>query len=102
MQLPAPNILVYEDATKVTLFSHIDFNNISAEDKMWCTYLHACLKYIEGESLSNASLHERFKVEEKNAAKISRLIKETVAKKFIKPLDPDTAPRYMRYIPIWA
>ena len=102
MHLPAPNIHVYEDATKVTMFSHIDFNNIPAEDKMWCTYLHACLKYIEGESLSNASLRERFKVEEKNAAKISRLIKDTVAKKLIKPLDPDTAPRYMRYIPTWA
>lgn len=102
MHLPAPNIHVYEDATKVTMFSHIDFNNIPAEDKMWCTYLHACLKYIEGESLSTASLRERFKVEEKNAAKISRLIKDTVAKKLIKPLDPDTAPRYMRYIPTWA
>lgn len=34
MQLPAPNIYVYEDATKVTMFSHIDFNNIPAEDKI--------------------------------------------------------------------
>ena len=102
MQLPAPNIHVYEYATKVTMFSHIDFNNIPAEDKMWRTYLHACLKHIEGESLSNVSLRKRFRVEEMNAAKISRLIKDTVAKKLIKPLDPDTAPRYMRYIPIWA
>ena len=38
MQLPAPNIYVYEDATKVTMFSHIDFNNIPAEDKIWHTY----------------------------------------------------------------
>lgn len=65
-------------------------------------YLHACLKHIEGESLSNASLRERFRVEEMNAAKISRLIKDTVAKKLIKLLNPDTAPRYMRYITIWA
>lgn len=65
-------------------------------------YLHACLKHIEGELLSNASLRERFRVEEMNAAKISRLIKDTVAKKLIKLLNPDTAPRYMRYITIWA
>ncbi len=102
MQLPAPTIQVYDEATRVTVFSHIDFNKISTEDKMWCTYLHACLRYIEGESLSNASLRERFSVEEKNAAKISRLIKEAVEKKLIKAVDPDTAPRYMRYIPIWA
>ena len=31
-----------------------------------------------------------------------RLIKEAVAPEFIKPLDPTTAPRYMKYIPIWA
>ena len=52
--------------------------------------------------MSNASLRERFRVEEMNAAKISRLIKDTVAKKLIKLLNPDTAPRYMRYITIWA
>jgi len=33
---------------------------------------------------------------------VSRLIKEAVALKLIKPLDPTTAPRYMRYIPNWA
>ena len=33
---------------------------------------------------------------------VSRLIKEAVELKLIKPLDPDTAPRYMKYIPIWA
>ena len=30
------------------LFSHLDFTNISVEDKIWATYLHACIKYIEG------------------------------------------------------
>ena len=25
-----------------------------------------------------------------------------VEAKFIKPLDPETAPRYMKYIPMWA
>lgn len=32
----------------------------------------------------------------------SRIIKDTVTAGLIKPLDPDTAPRYMRYIPAWA
>lgn len=32
----------------------------------------------------------------------SRLIKEAVEMKRIKALDPDTARRYMKYIPIWA
>ena len=33
---------------------------------------------------------------------VDRLIKEAVEKGILKPLDPSTAPRYMKYIPIWA
>lgn len=32
----------------------------------------------------------------------SVLIKEAVNQGYIKSFDPETAPRYMRYIPIWA
>ena len=30
------------------------------------------------------------------------LSQDAVSKKLIKPLDPSTAPRYMKYVPIWA
>ena len=36
------------------------------------------------------------------AGSVSRLIKEAIDKQIIKPIDPDTAPRYMKYIPVWA
>ena len=39
---------------------------------------------------------------EKKTAYPSIAGKEAVASEFIKPLDPTTAPRYMKYIPIWA
>lgn len=101
-QLPAPKIDLFEDSTRVTLFSEIPFTNISFEDKLWACYLHACIKQVQGEQLTNSSLRERFGLKESSSASISRLIKEAVARKFIKPLDPKTAPRYMKYIPIWA
>lgn len=101
-QLPAPKISLYEENTKVTLFAEENFSNISYEDKIWACYLHACLKQVQGEQLTNSSLRERFGLKETGAGSISRLIKEAVEQKFIKPLDPDTAPRYMKYIPIWA
>ena len=72
------------------------------EDKLWSCYLHACLMYIQGDVLTNKSLRERFNVSETSAGSISRLIKETISQGKIKALDPDTAKRYMRYIPIWA
>jgi predicted HTH transcriptional regulator len=101
-KLPAPRIQIYQESTKVSLFSHLEFANIAMEDKIWSTYLHTCIKFTEGDALTNSSLRERFGVPETSAGSISRLIKEVLAKKLIKPLDPNTAPRYMRYIPIWA
>ena len=100
--LPAPRIEVFQENTKVTLFSEISFSNISMEDKLWSCYLHACLMYIQGDALTNKSLRERFNVSETSAGSISRLIKEAISQGKIKALDPDTAKRYMRYIPIWA
>ena len=101
-QLPAPKIELYEDSTRVTLFSEIPFTNIASEDRLWACYLHACIKHVQGEHLTNSSLRERFGVGNSSAGNISRLIKEAVAYKLIKPLDPSTAPRYMKYIPFWA
>ena len=100
--LPAPRIDVFQDSTKVTLFSKIEFSNIPMEEKLWSCYLHACLMYVQGEVLTNKSLRDRFGVKETSAGSISRLIKESVGEKLIKPIDPDTAKRYMKYIPIWA
>ncbi len=101
-QLPAPKIELYEDSTRVILFSEVPYSSISAEDKVWACYLHACIKQVQGEQLTNSSLRKRFGLEDSSAGSISRLIKEAVERKFIKPLDPTTAPRYMKYIPIWA
>lgn len=102
MQLPAPKIEIYEDSTKVTLFSKIPFTNLSAEEKLWACYLHACIRFVQGDNLTNSSLRERFALSESSSGSISRLIKDAVAKQLIKPVDPDTAPRYMKYIPAWA
>jgi predicted HTH transcriptional regulator len=102
MLLPAPKIELYQESTRVTLFSEMPFANISADDKCWACYLHACIKHVQGEQLTNGSLRERFGLKESSSGSISRLIKETVERGMIKPLDPNTAPRYMRYVPAWA
>ena len=102
LQLPTPKIDLYESNTKVTLFAEIPYSGLSAEDRLWACYIHACIKQVQGEQLTNSSLRVRFGLKESSAASISRLIKDAVDAKLIKPLDPETAPRYMKYIPIWA
>ena len=100
-KLPAPHIDIYEENTKVTLFSQIDFFDLSPKDKLLACYMHACIKYIQGEFLTNSSLRERFGLEEKSSASISRLIKDACNSNMIKKLE-DTAPRHTKYVPIWA
>ena len=100
--LPAPRIDLYEENTKITLYGKLPFSSLSTEDKLWACYLHACIKQVQSEQLTNTSLRERFGLNQSSSGSVSRLIKEAVSAKLIKPVDPDTAPRYMRYIPYWA
>ena len=102
LQLPAPKIDLYESNTRVTLFAEISYTNLSAEERLWACYIHACIKQVQGEQLTNSSLRTRFGLKESASGNVSRLIKDAVDAKLIKPLDPETAPRYMKYIPIWA
>ena len=100
--LPSPKINLYNENTKVTIFSNMPFSDIPLEDKLWSLYLHACIQQLQGEYLTNSSLRNRFGLSDNNSASISRLIKEALAQKLIKPFDSNTAPRYMKYIPIWG
>ncbi len=100
--LPAPRIEIFEESTKVTLFSEMEYKNIPADDKLWSCYLHSCLMFVQGDALTNTSLRDRFGLKESSAGSVSRLIKEAVETHRIKPIDPNTAKRYMRYVPVWA
>lgn len=100
--LPAPHIQIYPESTKVSLFSYQEYANIPMEDKLWSAYLHACIRYTEGTALTNSSLRERFGLKLTSSGSISRLIKAAMDNNYIKCIDPTTAPRYMKYVPIWG
>jgi ATP-dependent DNA helicase RecG len=101
-QLQAPKINLYEENTKVIIYSKIPYTNMQQDDRIWSCYLHACIKQVAGDGLTNSSLRKRFGLPDTASAAISRLIKDAVSQKLIKPFDPDTAPRYMKYVPFWA
>lgn len=101
-QLPAPVIEVTEEHTRVTLFTHKPLAQMEREEKNHACYLHASLRYVIREHMTNTSLRQRFGLESKDSSIASRIIKDAVIAGKIKPLDPDTAPRYMKYVPYWA
>jgi len=102
MKISAPKIEIYADNTKITLQSTMRFSEMSVDDRLWACYMHACVRYVQGEQITNSTIRERFGLEESSSAGASRLIKDAVDNELIKPVDATTAPRYMRYIPIWA
>ncbi|MCL2854978.1 MAG: hypothetical protein FWE21_05100 [Defluviitaleaceae bacterium] len=101
-QLPAPKIDTYDEHTKVTIYSHLDFGAIDEKGKLWSCYMHAYIKHTHHERMTNTSLRERFGVSKDKQPDIARLIKRTMDKGWIKPFDPNTAPRHFSYVPFWA
>jgi ATP-dependent DNA helicase RecG len=101
-QLPAPEIGIFEQHTKVMLFSHKTFAEMSKEDRIRACYLHACLKRVNREYATNSSLRERFKIDAKNSSMISRLLKEAHNVGLIKYADENSSDKYKKYVPYWA
>ena len=101
-QLPAPEIEIYNDQTKVFLFAHKEFAKMSKEDRQRACYLHACLKRVNREYMTNSSLRERFNIAPNNSSMISRLLKETCENGLIKISEDSTSDKNRKYLPFWA
>jgi len=101
-QLPAPIFEAPEGFTRTVLFAHKPLTEMDKEDRVRACYLHACLKYVMRDYLTNSSLRERFGIEAHNRSTVSRLIREAVESKAICPYDAAAAPKLMKYIPWWA
>ena len=88
--------------TKVILYSKIPFDLTKKEDRIRTCYMKACLSYVNGQAINNSDIRELFGLSLNDKYKSSRIIKDTLEKRLIKPVDELTAPRYMKYIPFWA
>ena len=101
-QLPAPLVEVVGAHTRVVLFAPRPLSSMDRADRVRAVYLHACLRYVNREYVTNTSIRQRFGIEVRNSAKASRLIAESVEQGVIAPDDPTSAPKLMRYVPWWA
>lgn len=101
-QLPAPEIEIYNDHTKVILYSHKEFAKMTKDDRYRACYLHACLKRVNRDYMTNASLRERFDIDSKNSSMISRLLNDTCKIGLIKISPDSTSDKNRKYLPFWA
>jgi ATP-dependent DNA helicase RecG len=101
-QLPAPIFEVTDRHTRTVLFGHKAFAEMDKEDRIRACYQHCCLRYVNREHMNNASLRERFGIESKNSAMVSRVIKDAVNAGLVKPYDAEAGTKAMRYVPHWC
>ena len=98
--LPPPEFRAEDGATRVVLFGPRRFAELTTEERHRACYLHAGLTYLRGGRMRNGTLRTRFGVEPRNAALVSKVIRQTLDQGLIRPADPKR-PR-SGYVPYWA
>ncbi len=105
-QLPAPDFTAITTMqpgfTKATLFAHGSSRTWTSKDRIRACYQHACLCFVSGQRMTNASLRKRFAIKQENASQASRLIREALTAGVIKLYRPDVRDRDRSYVPFWA
>jgi predicted HTH transcriptional regulator len=102
LQLPAPLFEVPEGFTRTVLFAHRTLTKMDKADRVRAVYQHACLRYVNRQYLTNASIRERFGIEPANRATASRLIRDTLEAGLIRLINEDAADKMRAYVPYWA
>ena len=101
-QLPAPIFKVVNGYTVSTLFAHKELREMNKQDRVLATYLHACLRYIQNEFMTNTSLRERFGIDVKNRSMVSKIINEALNAEKIKIYDESVGTKAREYVPWWS
>ena len=101
-QLPAPIFEETDEHTRCVLFAHREIKDMSKQDRIRATYLHACLRYVEHDYMTNSTLRKRFGIEEENASMASRIITNALAAGEIRQFVEGSSRKYMKYLPWWA
>ena len=101
-QLPAPLFEAPEGSTRSVLFAHKPLSGMGKAERVRACYMHACLRYVTGQPMNNASLRERFDISKENSAQASRLLKEALDACVIAIRDPEAGTRSRTYLPFWA
>ncbi len=102
LKIPSPKVETADDFTRTKLYWYPSLKDWKKDDRVRTCYLAACYDYVNEIPVSNSVLRERFGIDERNKASMSRIIKETLDAGLIKIADPDAAVKLRTYIPYWA
>ncbi len=75
---------------------------MSLQERVEATYQHAVLQFLSGQTLTNTTLRERFKLIDKQRNSITNLIADTLRLGRIKRKDENSSNKFVEYLPYWA
>ena len=101
-QLPAPIFETNGDHTVAILFAHKELKDMDKADKIRACYLHASLRYIQHDYMTNTSLRERFNIDVKNRSMVSKIINDAIEANKIAIYDENVGTKARTYIPRWS
>lgn len=102
-QLPPPDFRAPDDNTVAVLLAPRGFRDMNREERVRACYQHACLQYVSGSRMTNASLRERLGIEKQNYPQASKIIREATEQKLIRLYESTSGARRDRsYLPYWA
>lgn len=101
--LPPLKFLEMENAFKVIMYSPRKFADMTPDERVEAAYQHSIIRYFSSGGLTNTSLRERFKMNEKQRPQVSLVIKEALRLGKIKPKDPkNESTKFAEYVPYWG
>lgn len=99
-QLPAPDFRTTPQHTVALLFSPRGFAAVDRQDRIRACYQHACLWFVSGKRMTNATLRDRLKIEKRNYSAASHIIRDTIAEGLIRQAAGSR--KDASYVPFWA
>ncbi len=102
MFLPAPLFLASKNTMRVVIFGPKKFNDLPKADKIWSCFCHCVVRWMRHDYMSNASLRQRFSLDQNDYQTVSNVIADARKENKIIPADPNQGNRNARYVPYWA
>lgn len=102
-QLPAPDFRVSAESTIAVLYGPRKFVQMNREERIRACYQHACLQYVSGKHMTNASLRKRLGIKDSNYPIASKIIKYAFQSGLIKSkIEKAGLRKDASYVPFWA
>jgi ATP-dependent DNA helicase RecG len=101
-QLPPPDFRVTDGSTVALLFQPYSIDRMGREERVRACYQHACLQWVSGMQMTNGSLRKRLGIQDSSYPIASKIIKDSINDRLVKPYGEPTSKKSSKYVPYWA